>query len=533
MPSSVKAGSPLAFTIKGTSAGGVTGIKLSSNKGYQAQLIGDASTAGQCPWTNDLTKTNSCTFSSSDTNTNFPNGTTITYTAIVTNISNCQSTSTKTVTIGGTTATCSGLNSKVCFDHPFPANVTGCGNSTQERVCNNGVWGEWGDCNLNGCTCKTGYVWSSTSKSCVGIIPTCSGPTSQSCTPKLPDNAVSCSQSTQDRVCTNGKWGSWNPSECKPTLCLCLVPDFKWDEAIKSCVATDSSMDLRTRLTSMMIPAADIDGLINFAITHGVPYGELTNVLDNVVNMPKSDPLSYLEAFSVAYYAVNNNLLDAKYAPIVDYLRNGQIDVAIGTASGLYAGVYENWQNRYVINEEYRKILPIDSVFAQSIMLHELVHAYQDATHDNRPIQELEVDAYLAGNKYNLLESGFMKKADGGVAINIPGYDLNYGSNKIDAHDFYRTWILLETIRNNAQSGKNELNNITASGKLLSSMTSNEVVEFANTGLGFISESSKKNWRDMTKNGDYQYYFMNDKVFYNFVAKTPHFNNGVGIGVVK
>jgi hypothetical protein len=348
-------------------------------------------------------------------------------------------------------------------------------------------------------------------------IPTCSGPTSQACTPKLPDNAVSCSASTQDRVCTSGKWGEWN--ECKATFCVCLIPDYKWDEVTKSCISTALSPleKLKEKLNAMKIPAAEIEKLIGFAITHNVPYEKLNSVADKVQKMPNSDPLTYLNSFAVAYFAVKYDLIDGKYAPIVDYFENGKIDVAKGNAGG-NAGQYSPRANILTIGND---LTDIEDVFNQTTVIHELIHAYHDATKSTASWQDNEVEAYIESDKYYLLMDGTMKKTNGGTTFNNEGYYLVNGIGRENIHYVFRAMAIIESARTNVQNGKNDLNNLTintADGKniLLSKMNPADVIKFTDTALGFAQDSVREQWRKTTK--EFNYEKMGDEIFYEFAT---------------
>ncbi len=84
--------------------------------------------------------------------------------------------------------TCAGDSSQSC------AINNGAGN--QNRVCSNGAWSAWGDCNLS--SCNAGYQPSN--NTCVAMD--CSGNSTQSC-------SITNGQGAQIRTCTLGNWSGW------------------------------------------------------------------------------------------------------------------------------------------------------------------------------------------------------------------------------------------------------------------------------------------------------------------------------------
>jgi hypothetical protein len=160
---------------------------------------------------------------------------------------------------------------------------------------------------------------------------------------------------------------------------------------------------------------------------------------------------------------------------VLSYVTNGRIGIKNETFNDTTAGVYcgsANCCNPIDVLVIDNRVKPkmYDNKNEWGIVIHEFVHAYQDAVKKATLWGEDEDEAYTVDSEYDLRREDIIIDQFGGSSIYNYRLNLNKAvavnsitNNEVKANmlnEFYKNKVVLEKVQQNIAKGKNNLNNV-------------------------------------------------------------------------
>lgn len=231
----------------------------------------------------------------------------------------------------------------------------------------------------------------------------------------------------------------------------------------------------------------EISSLFEFARENRVPIEDMIVVVDKMNE--KSDKMMLLKTYTIAYDAVNNNKLSSEMKErfkmdVLPHLKNGIVDVIkvqkedIKGADAIYDGE----------NDAYKSIgIDLKNPADREMTIHELVHVSQDALELMQKREDSEHEAEKASVEYSMRGMGFIgEDREGGII---------FPKIKIDEiKPVYQQLIIYENALKNAEREKNNLNTIIVEGIDLSSLDTEEAINFYKLNIKNLSDFAKSIW---------------------------------------
>jgi len=231
----------------------------------------------------------------------------------------------------------------------------------------------------------------------------------------------------------------------------------------------------------------EIYSLFEFTRDNKVPIEDMIVVAEKMNE--KSDKMMFLKTYAIAYDAVNNNKLSSNMRKrfqeyVLPNLKNGIVDVIrvqkedIKGADAIYDGE----------NDAYKSIgIDLKNPADREITIHELVHVSQDALELMQKREDSEHEAEKASVEYSMRGMGFIREdREGGII---------FPKIKIDEiKPVYQQLIIYENVLKNAEREKNNLNTIIVEGIDLSSLDTEEAINFYKLNIKNLSDFAKSMW---------------------------------------
>lgn len=231
----------------------------------------------------------------------------------------------------------------------------------------------------------------------------------------------------------------------------------------------------------------EISSLFEFARENRVSIEDMIVVAEKMNE--KSDKMMLLKTYAIAYDAVFNNKLSPDMKErfktnVLPHLKNGIVDVIkvqkedIKGADAIYDGE----------NDAYKSIgIDLKNPADREITIHELVHVSQDALELMQKREDSEHEAEKASVEYSMRGMGFIREdREGGII---------FPKIKIDEiKPVYQQLIIYENALKNAEREKNNLNTIIVEGIDLSSLDTEEAINFYKLNIKNLSDFAKSIW---------------------------------------
>ena len=226
------------------------------------------------------------------------------------------------------------------------------------------------------------------------------------------------------------------------------------------------------------IPISGLVELAKFSLEKKIPFADLLKVGSNTNYKDGNEKLAAMKTYAIMYDAVknSNNLLPgtAKFfqdAKILDHLLNGKIKIDYREVQGAYATYH------YSDNTMTTKDINLSDPADRAVIVHEMVHASQDAHKMTQSLAESEYMGHGIGMEYYMFQKGVMTNGkDGEVNVDLKkAYELVLSGTTGDkflgnnAGAYFD--VLLPIVDENER--KNQANNVSPSDSSIKRLLSN------------------------------------------------------------